>query len=129
MPDLLDQLRAIAGDRGTDADPASPEPTTTSFPPVPATGSSNVESFGWEPLDPTAKAAFARDVANYGSPAYAALARPDQTPGVLTVSFLSGGVYQYQPVPKQVFVDMLNAGSRGVFVHQVVKHYPFVRVA
>src|SRR5437016_2382421 len=98
------------------------------FAPTPATGSTNVSTFGWQPTDERELANFAEQIRVYGSPEYAALSYPGDPDGVLTVTFLSGGVYEYSPVPLSVFVGMLNADSRGVYVHQVVKQYPFVRV-
>jgi hypothetical protein len=91
------------------------------FSPTPATGSSNVASFGWQPTDPGELADFAAAVAAHGSPEYAALGYPGNPAGVLTVTFLNGSTYQYSPVPLSVFVDMLNAPSRGSFVWAVLR--------
>jgi hypothetical protein len=99
------------------------------FEPVTAYGSSNVATFGWQPTDPAVLEDFADAVAQFGSLQFAALAYPANPDGELTVAFLSGGVYRYAGVPLQVFRDMLNAGSRGQYVHRVVKQYPFSRLA
>jgi hypothetical protein len=40
--------------------------------------------------------------------------------GVLTVEFVSGGVYDYPRVPYSVFVDFLNASSKGTYYHKHV---------
>jgi hypothetical protein len=119
MPDLQD--RDSPGDARADSAPAD-------IPAVAATGSSNVSSFAWQPTDERESANFAEQVRVYGSPEYAAMSYPGNPDGVLTVTFLSGATYQYSPVPLSVFVGMLNAPSRGRYVHQVVKQYPFVRV-
>lgn len=48
---------------------------------------------------------------------------------VLEVAFLSGGVYHYYDVSKDIYDDMLVADSVGSFLHQYVKGtYNYVKV-
>lgn len=41
---------------------------------------------------------------------------------VLEIEFLSGGVYQYFEVPKDVHTDLLNAESKGKYFHAFIKN-------
>lgn len=93
---------------------------------VSAAGSTNVADFGWQPLDADVLAEYLAAVETYGSPQYAALAFRGDPEGVLAVTFRNGATYQYAPVPLNVFVGMLNAGSRGRFVWDVLRRYPFI---
>jgi len=46
------------------------------------------------------------------------------------VEFLNGTLYDYYNVPKEVFLDLLNATSKGQFFNQNIKKggYPFSKV-
>lgn len=120
----FDPTAPTPDDRGTF------DPAAVTVPMVPAHGSSNVAEFGWQPTGAADAADWAAAIQRYGSLEYAALAQPlvGDPMGTLTVAFLSGGVYQYEPVPLSAFVGMLNASSRGSYVYHVVRQYPFVRV-
>lgn len=60
------------------------------------------------------------DVASYGY---------DEDEQVLVVEFNSGYTYAYQGVPRPVYDAFDQAGSKGQFVHGVLKHgYPAVRM-
>lgn len=37
----------------------------------------------------------------------------------------SGGVYAYSGVPLEVFADFVRADSKGTFLNEVIKGYPF----
>lgn len=45
----------------------------------------------------------------------------DRESGVLTVAFRGGRVYQYDNVPREVFVELLRAPSKGKFLHSRIK--------
>lgn len=45
----------------------------------------------------------------------------DQASSTLEVEFLNGSVYQYFDVPESVYLGLINAGSHGQFLNQVVK--------
>jgi hypothetical protein len=47
----------------------------------------------------------------------------------LRVTFVSGAVYDYKKVPRQVFEQMQQAGSRGKFLNERIKgNYAFEQV-
>ncbi|MBF0192081.1 MAG: KTSC domain-containing protein [Magnetococcales bacterium] len=49
--------------------------------------------------------------------------------GVLEVEFCNGSIYQYSHVPEDVFLQLLNASSKGGFLAQRIKdHYSFRKV-
>ena len=53
----------------------------------------------------------------------------DDEESVLEVEFMSGGVYQYSDVPRDVFEGFFMASSVGRYLHQNVKGvYEFERV-
>jgi hypothetical protein len=37
----------------------------------------------------------------------------------------SGGIYAYSGVPLEVFAELARADSKGTFVNEVIKRYPF----
>jgi len=50
--------------------------------------------------------------------------------GILEVSFLNGGIYQYYDVPEDVYNSMLIADSVGSFLHHHVKgFYDYAKVS
>jgi len=54
----------------------------------------------------------------------------DPVRSILRVIFLSGSVYEYKNVPKEVYNEMKRSGSKGAYLNQHIKgHYPFVKVA
>ncbi|HUX16323.1 MAG TPA: KTSC domain-containing protein [Phycisphaerae bacterium] len=47
----------------------------------------------------------------------------------LTVQFRSGGVYEYSGVSREVYEQFLGVGSKGAFLHRIIKpSYPATRV-
>ncbi len=51
---------------------------------------------------------------------------PSQT---LEVEFLNGTIYQYYGVPQFLYTEMMNASSKGQFLHMYIKNqYPYSRV-
>lgn len=53
----------------------------------------------------------------------------DENQMVLEVEFLDGRIYHYEGVPKYIFDDFLNAGSKGRFFHSNIRYtYPYSRV-
>ncbi len=54
----------------------------------------------------------------------------DEDSLTLRVEFLNGTLYDYYNVPKEVFLDLLNATSKGQFFNQNIKKggYPFSKV-
>ncbi len=54
----------------------------------------------------------------------------DPSTQTLEVEFLSGSVYQYYGVPKQIYDEIMRAPSKGQFLHTYVKNgYAYSRVA
>jgi len=48
---------------------------------------------------------------------------------ILEVEFHSGGIYQYFDVPQQVYIDFVNAESKGRFLWQYIRDvYEYTRV-
>jgi hypothetical protein len=41
------------------------------------------------------------------------------------VEYLDGDLYAYEGVPAGVFEELTNAESKGTFVNEVIKEYPF----
>ncbi|MCY4370198.1 MAG: KTSC domain-containing protein [bacterium] len=53
----------------------------------------------------------------------------DQLTQTLEVEFLSGGIYQYYGVPESIYSQMVQAASKGRFLHLYIKNaYPYSRV-
>lgn len=53
----------------------------------------------------------------------------DITTQTLEVEFLRGGVYQYYGVPKYLYQQLMQAPSKGQFLHQYIRNaYPYSRV-
>ncbi len=53
----------------------------------------------------------------------------DITTQTLEVEFLSGWVYQYYGVPKNLYQQIMQAPSKGQFLNQYIKNaYPYSRV-
>lgn len=51
---------------------------------------------------------------------------PSQT---LEVEFLNGAIYQYYNVPKNIYDQLMQQGSKGRFLNTYIKNaYPFSRV-
>ncbi len=47
----------------------------------------------------------------------------------LEVEFLSGAIYQYYNVPKNMYDQLIQAGSKGRFLNTYIKNaYPYSRV-
>lgn len=47
----------------------------------------------------------------------------------LEVQFLSGSVYQYYGVPENIYNQLMQASSKGKFLHMYIKNqYPYSRV-
>jgi len=47
----------------------------------------------------------------------------------LTVQFRNGGIYEYSGVPRDVYEQFLGSGSKGAFLHRVIKpSFPATRV-
>jgi hypothetical protein len=49
--------------------------------------------------------------------------------GVIEVEFNNGSVYHYFGANEYLFNQFLNAPSKGQFVHHVLRHYNYQRVA
>jgi hypothetical protein len=48
---------------------------------------------------------------------------------VLTAEFLTGGIYEYQGMPKSEFVALLAAESRGRYFNANIRdHYPYKEI-
>lgn len=48
---------------------------------------------------------------------------------VLEIEFQDGGVYQYDNVPKEVYVALMEASSHGSFFHRnISNNYPYRKV-
>lgn len=48
---------------------------------------------------------------------------------VLEIEFLSGGIYQYSVVPKNIFDGIMSASSHGSYFHQHVKgHFNYKKI-
>lgn len=41
--------------------------------------------------------------------------------GVLEISFRSGGIYQYRIVPEHIYLELMNAPSKGGYFHDHIK--------
>ncbi len=55
--------------------------------------------------------------------------RHDENSNTLEIEFIGGNVYQYFDVPKNVFNELLAAGSKGKFFHSQIKgHFRYARV-
>jgi len=53
----------------------------------------------------------------------------EQKQSMLQVEFLTGGVYQYQDVPRHVYDDFLSAPSHGKYFETRIKgRYPYRKV-
>lgn len=54
----------------------------------------------------------------------------DPATATLEIEFRSGGVYQYNGVPKEVHAGLLNATSKGSYFHRNIRtaSYPYKRV-
>lgn len=62
--------------------------------------SSNISSIGYDPMSQT-----------------------------LEVAFNSGGIYQYYNVPENIYINLMNAGSKGKYHHTHIKgRYNYKRV-
>ena len=46
----------------------------------------------------------------------------DRERSLLFIRFVKGGTYQYDSVPIQVYVDLMNADSVGKFFHANIRH-------
>ena len=53
----------------------------------------------------------------------------DQPSQTLEVEFLNGAIYQYYNVPENMYSEMMEASSKGKFLHLYIKNtFPFSRV-
>jgi hypothetical protein len=53
----------------------------------------------------------------------------DPSSSTLEVEFVSGGIYHYFDVPEHLYHGLLNAPSKGRFLHQYIKfNYRYQRV-
>lgn len=54
----------------------------------------------------------------------------DEESSTLRVEFLNGTSYEYYNVPKEVFEDLLNAGSKGQYFNANIKKggYPYSKL-
>ena len=53
----------------------------------------------------------------------------DYSDGTLTVAFHSGGVYEYYRVPYSEYAALMNASSRGSYLHTHIKNrYSYRRI-
>jgi hypothetical protein len=53
----------------------------------------------------------------------------DADNSVLKIIFVSGKVYNYKEVPKQIYEDMKSSGSKGIYFNKYIKdHYPFEEI-
>jgi len=53
----------------------------------------------------------------------------DGLTGVLEIEFLSGGIYEYHAVPREIFSGLMGAGSKGRYFHaKVMDRYRCVKV-
>ena len=53
----------------------------------------------------------------------------DEATETLEVEFLSGSIYQYYNVQKNIYEEMNQAGSKGKFLNTYIKNaYPYSRV-
>lgn len=54
----------------------------------------------------------------------------DPQMGTLEVEFVSGGIYQYYGVPRNVYDELTGAASKGRFFNAYIRNvYPYSRVA
>ena len=47
---------------------------------------------------------------------------------ILTIRFLNNYVYEYYNVPEKIYIALLNAPSKGQFVHYYLSRYPYRRI-
>lgn len=53
----------------------------------------------------------------------------EEKKNMLQVEFIAGGVYQYDGVPEETYLDFLNSPSHGQFFETHIKgRYPYRRV-
>ncbi len=53
----------------------------------------------------------------------------DSASMTLEIGFKSGGVYQYFDVPETMYQELMNAPSKGSFLHQNIKgNYRYVKL-
>src|SRR5262245_5689857 len=53
----------------------------------------------------------------------------DESSSTLRVVYVSGAVYDYKGVPRDVYTSMKKAGSKGHYLNTRVKgYYPFVKI-
>ena len=47
----------------------------------------------------------------------------------LEIEFVNGAIYQYYNIPKNIYEELMQASSKGKFVHQQIRNaYPYSRV-
>ena len=54
----------------------------------------------------------------------------DATSSTLEIEFHSGGIYQYDGVPKEIYDGLLSADSKGKYFHRNIKNagYPYTKI-
>jgi len=54
----------------------------------------------------------------------------DNISQVLEVAFRSGGKYEYFDVPQNIYLGLMNASSKGSFLHRYIKNqFQYKRIA
>ena len=55
--------------------------------------------------------------------------RYDKQAQILQITFVSGLIYNYKSVPENIYLDLLNSGSRGSYFNLFIKdRYEFERL-
>ncbi len=54
----------------------------------------------------------------------------DATSSTLEIEFHSGGIYQYDGVPQEIYDGLLSADSKGKYFHRNIKNagYPYTKI-
>jgi hypothetical protein len=53
----------------------------------------------------------------------------DKNTNILEIEFRSGSIYQYFNVPESMYVELLNAASKGTYFHNHIRgHYMYKRI-
>jgi len=55
----------------------------------------------------------------------------DLESATLRIEYVKGGIYEYQGVPVDIYEGLVNAGSKGDYVNQIIKKggYPFAKLS
>ncbi len=53
----------------------------------------------------------------------------DASKATLTIIFVSGMVYEYKDVPEEIYLEMKNSGSKGIYLNKNIKgNYFFEKI-